>query len=164
MAMTLIAVNAHRIAAWMGGGGGGSRGGGGGGRRSVLPRLHDRCTDVNVTQSNLGAPKQGVSGAACAALALALLLSCRLRVPNVAVTGFVDLRGVVGPVGGLKEKIAACRKKGVPLLLMPLRNVGSLRAEEAGGWESEQDVAYFRERVKGVHTLVDLLAHRVEGT
>jgi ATP-dependent Lon protease len=54
-----------------------------------------------------------------------LLLNCPVR-PDVAMTGEISLRGMVLPVGGIKEKVLAAHRAGIRLVLMPKRNAADL--------------------------------------
>ncbi|MEW5848318.1 MAG: S16 family serine protease, partial [Myxococcota bacterium] len=71
-------------------------------------------------------PKDGPSAGVAMFLALAsLLLNRRVR-HNVAVTGEISLRGLVLPVGGIKEKMLAARRAGITRVVIPQLNVGDL--------------------------------------
>jgi len=54
--------------------------------------------------------------------ALVSLLTGRRARANVAMTGEVTLRGLVLPVGGIKEKVLAAHRAGVKQVIMPARN------------------------------------------
>jgi ATP-dependent Lon protease len=54
--------------------------------------------------------------------ALASLLTGRPVRSNVAMTGEITLRGLVLPVGGIKEKVLAARRAGITTLILPQRN------------------------------------------
>ncbi|MBA7703311.1 Lon protease 2 [subsurface metagenome] len=52
---------------------------------------------------------------------VSLLLGKPTR-PDVAMTGEITLRGLVLPVGGLKEKILAAKQAGIKTVILPARN------------------------------------------
>jgi len=55
-------------------------------------------------------------------VALVSLLTGRRVKPTIAMTGEVSLRGLVLPVGGIKEKVLAARAAGIKTVLLPARN------------------------------------------
>jgi ATP-dependent Lon protease len=67
-------------------------------------------------------PKDGPSaGAAMFTSLVSLLLQKPVR-PDVAMTGEITLRGLVLPIGGLKEKILAAKQAGIKTVILPARN------------------------------------------
>jgi ATP-dependent Lon protease len=67
-------------------------------------------------------PKDGPSaGVAMFVAVVSLLLDRRVK-PTVAMTGEISLRGLVLPVGGIKEKVLAARAAGVRTVMLPARN------------------------------------------
>jgi ATP-dependent Lon protease len=54
--------------------------------------------------------------------ALASLFLGRTVHANVAMTGEITLRGLVLPVGGIKEKVLAAHRAGIGHVLLPARN------------------------------------------
>jgi ATP-dependent Lon protease len=67
-------------------------------------------------------PKDGPSAGVAMATSLASLLSQRTVRPDVAMTGEISLRGVVLPVGGIKEKCVAAARAGIRTVILPARN------------------------------------------
>ncbi len=67
-------------------------------------------------------PKDGPSaGVAMLTSLVSLLLDQPVR-PDVAMTGEITLRGLVLPIGGLKEKLLAAKQAGIKTVLLPARN------------------------------------------
>ena len=67
-------------------------------------------------------PKDGPSaGVAMFTSLVSLLLHKPVR-PDVAMTGEITLRGLVLPIGGLKEKILAAKQAGIKTVILPARN------------------------------------------
>ena len=56
------------------------------------------------------------------AVALTSLLTGRPVRHDVAITGEITLRGLVLPVGGIKEKVLAAHRAGIQTVFMPERN------------------------------------------
>ena len=52
---------------------------------------------------------------------VSLLLQKPTR-PDVAMTGEITLRGLILPIGGLKEKILAAKQAGIKTVILPARN------------------------------------------
>ena len=67
-------------------------------------------------------PKDGPSaGVAIFTSLVSLLLNDPIR-PEVAMTGEITLKGMILPVGGLKEKIIAAKRAGIKTVILPARN------------------------------------------
>ncbi len=67
-------------------------------------------------------PKDGPSaGVAMFSSLVSLLLKKPIR-PDVAMTGEITLRGLVLPIGGLKEKVLAAQQAGIKTVILPARN------------------------------------------
>jgi ATP-dependent Lon protease len=67
-------------------------------------------------------PKDGPSAGVAMFVALASLLTDRPVKGQLAMTGEVSLRGLVLPVGGIKEKVLAAIRAGIRTILLPQRN------------------------------------------
>ncbi|MGC9023081.1 MAG: S16 family serine protease, partial [Dissulfurimicrobium sp.] len=59
-------------------------------------------------------------------MALISLLTNRHARPQVAMTGEITLRGLVLPVGGIKEKVLAAHRAGIKEVIIPKRNAPDL--------------------------------------
>ena len=67
-------------------------------------------------------PKDGPSAGVAIVTSLASLLSHRSVRPDVAMTGEISLRGLVLPVGGIREKCVAAARAGIRTVILPARN------------------------------------------
>jgi ATP-dependent Lon protease len=67
-------------------------------------------------------PKDGPSAGVTMATALVSLISGKQVDPLVAMTGEITLRGLVMPVGGIKEKVLAAHRAGIKKIILPRRN------------------------------------------
>jgi ATP-dependent Lon protease len=83
-------------------------------------------------------PKDGPSaGIAMFTSLVSLLLRKPVR-PDVAMTGEITLRGLVLPIGGLKEKLLAAKQAGIKTAILPARNrkdIADIRPETIKGLE-----------------------------
>jgi ATP-dependent Lon protease len=67
-------------------------------------------------------PKDGPSAGVAMLVTLASLITGRRVDPKLAMTGEISLRGMVMPVGGIKEKVIAAHRAGISKVLLPHRN------------------------------------------
>jgi ATP-dependent Lon protease len=67
-------------------------------------------------------PKDGPSAGVAMFTSLVSLLLQQPARPEVAMTGEITLRGLVLPVGGLKEKLLAAKQAGIKTVILPARN------------------------------------------
>jgi ATP-dependent Lon protease len=90
-------------------------------RLGIDPAELDNC-DLHIHVPAGAIPKDGPSAGVAMATSLASLLSKRTVRSDVAMTGEVSLRGVVLPVGGIKEKCVAAARAGIHTVILPARN------------------------------------------
>ncbi|MDX1606926.1 MAG: endopeptidase La, partial [Candidatus Competibacterales bacterium] len=67
-------------------------------------------------------PKDGPSAGTAMFVSLVSLLTGRTASSDVAMTGEISLRGLVLPIGGVKEKALAALRAGIHTVLLPRRN------------------------------------------
>jgi ATP-dependent Lon protease len=67
-------------------------------------------------------PKDGPSAGVAMFTSLVSLLLGKPTRPDVAMTGEITLRGLILPIGGLKEKILAAKQAGIETIILPARN------------------------------------------
>jgi ATP-dependent Lon protease len=79
-------------------------------------------SDVHVHVPAGAIPKDGPSAGVAMFIALASLFLNRAVRNDVAMTGEISLRGLVLPVGGIKEKVLAAMAAGIKRVLLPARN------------------------------------------
>ncbi|NLD68904.1 MAG: endopeptidase La [Limnobacter sp.] len=79
-------------------------------------------SDIHVHVPAGATPKDGPSAGVAMFTALVSLLTERTVRSDTAMTGEISLRGLVLPVGGIKEKVVAAAGAGITRVLLPARN------------------------------------------
>jgi len=103
-------------------------------------------TDIHVHVPAGATPKDGPSAGVAMFLALTSLLQGKPVRPDVAMTGEISLRGLVLPIGGVKEKTLAALRAGITTVMLPRRNEKDLEDVPAEARDKLQFV--FLERVE----------------
>jgi ATP-dependent protease La len=97
-------------------------------------------SDVHVHVPAGAIPKDGPSAGVAMFIALASLFSDLPVRGDTAMTGEISLRGLVLPVGGIKDKVLAAMRAGIERVLLPARNRRDLDEVPAAAKEKLQFV------------------------
>jgi len=87
-----------------------------------VPELALKDRDLHIHVPAGAVPKDGPSAGVTMATALLSALTGRPTRHNVAMTGEITLRGMVLPIGGLKEKVLGAARAGITDIVLPKEN------------------------------------------
>jgi ATP-dependent Lon protease len=87
----------------------------------IDPAIFEK-SDIHVHVPAGATPKDGPSAGVAMFTALTSLLTDRTVRHDTAMTGEISLRGLVLPVGGIKEKVVAAAAAGLTRVMLPARN------------------------------------------
>ena len=87
----------------------------------IAPEVFEK-SDIHVHVPAGATPKDGPSAGVAMFVSLASLFTGRVVRNDVAMTGEVSLRGLVHPIGGVKEKVLAALRAGIHTVMLPKRN------------------------------------------
>jgi ATP-dependent Lon protease len=118
-------------------------------RLGIDPLVFEK-SDLHIHVPAGAVPKDGPSAGVAIFTSLVSLLTQRTVQHDVAMTGEISLRGLVLPVGGIKEKTVAAARSGIKKVILPARNRRDLEDIPASVRDTLQFV--WAERVEDVIT------------
>lgn len=118
--------------------------------------LPDRM-DIHVHFPAGAIPKDGPSAGVAIVIALISMFTSTTIPSTISMTGEISLRGLVLPVGGIKEKVIAAHRAGIQRVLLPSRNKKNAESELPSKLLSSISILY-------VDSLLDALSAVFEST
>ncbi len=105
-----------------------------------IPEAAFKYYDLHIHVPAGAVPKDGPSAGVSLLTAIASIFTQRKVNGKIALTGEITLRGLVLPVGGIKEKVLAAKRAGIKKVLLPKKNekdVAEIEANVIGDLEVE---------------------------
>ncbi len=87
----------------------------------IIPPIFDK-KDFHIHVPEGATPKDGPSAGVAMVTSIISAITEIAVDKNVAMTGEITLRGIVLPIGGLKEKLLAAHRAGIKTVLIPMEN------------------------------------------
>ena len=87
-----------------------------------IPENAFKYWDLHIHVPKGAVPKDGPSAGVSIFSAISSIFTQRKVKGSLAMTGEITLRGLVLPVGGIKEKVLAAKRSGIEKVLLPKKN------------------------------------------
>jgi ATP-dependent Lon protease len=124
-----------------------------------IPEEAFKYWDLHIHVPQGAVPKDGPSAGVALLSAVASIFTQRKVKGTLAMTGEITLRGLVLPVGGIKEKVLAAKRAGIEKVFLPKKNekdvaeieedvIGDLKVEYLERMEPILDMILEKERVQ----------------
>src|SRR5262249_11263780 len=126
----------------------------------INPDIYEK-SDIHVHVPAGAQPKDGPSAGVAMFVALVSLLTNRAVRTDIAMPGGISLRGLVLPIGGVKEKVLAALRAGISTVMLPARNKRDLEEIPAEAREKVQFV-WIETVDEAIATAVPAVAPEVE--
>jgi len=142
VALSWVKGKAGAIANWMG-------------LKRLKVDLSQPDLDVHINFPSCEAEKNGPSAGATIATSLVLLMTGAKLRPKIAISGEINLRGIILPIGNVREKVAAASRQGITHIVLPSANIKQFRRLSA--------------KIRGnlialkADSMLEVLQHTVEG-
>ena len=104
----------------------------------TIPEDAFKFWDLHIHVPQGAVPKDGPSAGVALLSAVASIFTQRKVKGTIAMTGEITLRGLVLPVGGIKEKVLAAKRAGIQKVFLPIKNekdVDEIESEVIGNLE-----------------------------
>ena len=98
--------------------------------------------DLHIHVPGGAVPKDGPSAGVALLVSIVSLLLNKSVPSDIGMTGEISLRGLVLPVGGIKEKLIAAHRAGLKTVILPDRNHRDIDWEVPRAVKEELDIQY----------------------
>ena len=119
-----------------------------------IPNDAFRYWDVHVHVPAGAVPKDGPSAGVAMLTALMSIYTQRRVNHDVAMTGEITLRGLVLPVGGIKEKVLAAKRAGIQRVILPDINEKDIKEIKNGALDG-LDIRYIKRMDEIIDEVLD---------
>ena len=119
-----------------------------------IPQDAFRYWDLHVHVPAGAVPKDGPSAGVTMLTALVSIYTQRCVQHDLAMTGEITLRGLVLPVGGIKEKVLAAKRAGIKRVLLPYKNEKDIK-EIKGDALDGLEISYLKRMEEAIELALD---------
>jgi ATP-dependent Lon protease len=117
--------------------------------------------DIHIHCPSGAIPKDGPSAGITLTMALLSLVVNQPVPPWIGMTGEITLRGLILPIGGVREKLVAAKSAGLQKVLLPLRNKRDYEMHVGSQVKDALQVVFIETIWDAVRECFDLLPHQL---